>query len=148
MTPFPARIHVLLAKDAPVGTMGGWLRIYTDHPKQSKASIPVSGHVRPVFAVTPHEADFGSLDPGMEATVRASLHVKQFATDPIDIESVEIDIEGINPEIKVVEEGRVFYLLLTMDKDMRKGPFAGLVKMHTSSDLDRVIEVSVFGTVI
>ena len=59
-------VETRLDKDAPVGTMGGWLRIYTDHPKQSKASIPVSGHVRPVFAVTPHEADFGSLDPGME----------------------------------------------------------------------------------
>ena len=54
-------VEATLAPDAPVGPLSGYIEIVTDHARQKKASIPLSGFVRPVFAVTPTEADFGVL---------------------------------------------------------------------------------------
>ena len=34
----------------------------TDHPRQRRAFVPVSGFVRPILAVTPHEARLGDLE--------------------------------------------------------------------------------------
>lgn len=132
--------------DAPVGPLTGYIDIYTDHAKQKKASIPLSGFVRPVFAVTPIEADFGELE--LEEPLLSTLDVRSFATEEIAITGVENSVEGIETSIEAQTEGRRYWLKLKIPADMPKGPFNGIVTMTTDSERAPEIKVNIRGTVL
>ena len=131
--------------DAPVGPLTGYVDIYTDHEKQKKASIPLSGFVRPVFAVTPSEADFGDLQ--LEEPRKTALDVRSFATEKINITSVENSVPGIDTSVEVQDDGRRFWLKMTVPTDLPKGTFSGAVTLTTDSERVPTIVVPIRGNV-
>ena len=58
-----------LSKEAPVGPVADHVLVRTNHPKQKRIEIPVSGFVRPMVAVTPPAVNFGKVDTGRVAAV-------------------------------------------------------------------------------
>ena len=114
-------VEVRLSPESPVGALTGYIDIYTDHEKQKKASVPLSGFVRPVFAVSPYELDYSQL-PTLELPLTHRLTVKNFAQEEIPITSVSTDVEGVHTELEDVEPGRNYYLVVTLAEDMPKGP--------------------------
>jgi hypothetical protein len=140
-------VEAVLSPDAPVGPQSGFLKIFVDHPKQSLVPLPVSIFMRPVFAVTPHEVDFGELDIEDEARFQ-DFKVSNFATETIEITRWESDVEGVEVDLLKVEEGRSWRLTVTFPPSMPKGPFEGEVRLHTESDRAPLITVPVTGTVL
>ncbi len=138
-------VEAKLAADAPVGPLTGYIDIYTDHARQKKASIPLSGFVRPVFAVTPAEADFGELE--LEEPRLTAFDVRSFATEEIGITSVTTDVEGIEVGQEAQQAGRRYWLKVKIPTDMPKGPFAGTVTMTTDSERAPKIELPIRGVV-
>ena len=47
------RIELTIKGEAAVGPIGGYAIVRTNHPRQPRAFMPVTGFVRPLFAVTP-----------------------------------------------------------------------------------------------
>jgi hypothetical protein len=140
------RVEMTLSNDAPVGALADHLRISTTHPKQKLVTIPISGFVRPVMAVTPPEADLGSVK--LQEARRVTFNVRNFATEPIKITAAEGSLPGVKTEIESVQEGREYQVRLILPENMAKGPFNGKVTLRTDSPKKPMIEVPVHGTVI
>lgn len=136
-----------LHPDAPPGPLTGNVRIYVDHEKQRKVSIPLTGFVRPLFAVTPAEADFGDFEMNA-AGFLTKLHVKHFGVEELTIEKVESDVDGLEFAIEPIDEGREFSVHILLPSTMAKGSFAGEVIIYTSSENEPKLRVPIRGKVL
>jgi hypothetical protein len=140
------RIETKLDRDAPVGALADYVRVTTTHPKQKLVEIPVSGFVRPVLAVTPPTADFGSL--ALKQPVKRTFVIRSFSTEPVKVTSVDGTVKGMDAQLQPVQEGREYQLHVTFKSDMPKGPFNGKLTIHTDSPKKPVVEVEYKGTVV
>lgn len=139
------RVDIELAEDSPVGALAETVVIHTDHPKQKMIHIPVSGFVRPTVAVTPPVADFGSIE--LKEAMSKALNIRNFATEPIKVTSVEEQINGIDAKLEPLSDGREYQVRLTLKPELGKGPFNGTLTIHTDSPKTPVIQVPVKGVV-
>ncbi len=140
------RIEMTLSNDAPVGALADHVRITTNHPKQKLVTIPISGFVRPILAVTPNVADFGQVE--LREPLISTLYVRNFATEPIKITGADGDLPGLKTAIEPVKEGREYNVRVTLSPGMAKGPFNGKLTLRTDSQKTPTIEVAMHGTVI
>ncbi len=141
------RVEMTLSNDdAPIGPLVSAVAIHTNHPKQKIVDIPISGFVRPILAVTPPLADFGKVD--LKEPRRFTFNIKNFATEPINLTSVDPSVKGVGAELKPVEAGRNYNVQLTLKPDIAKGPFEGKLMVHTDSPKMPVVEVGIRGVVL
>ncbi|HYU35441.1 MAG TPA: DUF1573 domain-containing protein [Thermoanaerobaculia bacterium] len=140
------RLEMALSNDAPVGALADYVRITTNHPKQKLVTIPISGFVRPVIAVTPDVADFGEIE--LKEPLIRELNVRNFATEPIKITSAEGSLPGMKAAVEPLKDGHEYTVRLTLSPQMAKGPFNGKLMLHTDSPKKPVVEVEMHGTVI
>lgn len=140
------RVETTLSNDAPIGALADHFRITTNHPKQKLVAIPISGFVRPVLAVTPQKADFGTIE--LREPHNRTINVKNFATEPIKITGVEGTLPGLKTTVESLEEGREYAVRVTLSPGMAKGPFDGKLTIRTDSPKRPVIEIEMHGTVI
>jgi Protein of unknown function (DUF1573) len=130
----------------PIGTISAYVTLTTNHPKQPIVSIPVSGFVRPMIAVTPAAADFGKID--LSSPQQARLIIRSFDPANISMTSAETDVPGVNVEVTPIEAGKRFALSVTLTPQVPKGDFAGTITIHTTSTKKPVVEVPLRGTAI
>jgi hypothetical protein len=140
------KIVMRLDRDAPVGALADYVRVTTTHAKQKMVEIPISGFVRPVVAVTPPTADFGSLE--LKEPFKRTFVVRAFSTEPIKVTSVEGTLKGMDTQLQAVQEGREYQIHVTLKPGMAKGPFSGKLTIHTDSPKKPLLEVEVKGTVV
>ncbi|HEY2385735.1 MAG TPA: hypothetical protein VGK30_02135 [Candidatus Binatia bacterium] len=140
------RIESTLASQAPVGPLGGFLEVALDHPRQHRMRIPLSGFVRPMFAVTPADADLGDVRAG--EPVRGRLVVKNFADERVTLEHVGSDVPGVTGEAQTADPGHAFSIALAVAADARPGRFDGRLRIRTSSAKQRLLEVPIHGTIL
>jgi Protein of unknown function (DUF1573) len=140
------KVATRLDRDAPVGALADYVRVTTTHPKQKIVEIPISGFVRPVVAVTPPLADFGSIE--LKEPFKRTLVVRAFSTEPIKVTSVEGSVKGMEAQLQPVQEGREYQIHVTLKPEMGKGPFSGKLTIHTDSPKKPVLEVEYKGTVV
>lgn len=140
------RVETKLSSDAPVGPLAGYVTVHTNHAKQKTVEIPISGFVRPVLAVTPPKADFGKVDTKEQR--HWVLDIKNFATEPIKVISVDPPGNGVEAKLEPLEEGREYAVRLTLSSAVAKGPLHGKLTIHTDSPKSPVLEVEMVGTVL
>jgi hypothetical protein len=140
------RVEMKLSNDASVGPLADYVTVHTNHPKQKIVQIPISGFVRPVMAVTPPVADFGQIE--IKEPVRKALDVRNFATEPIKVTSVEQNLKGVEAKLEPLEEGREYQVRLILNPELGKGPFNGKLTIHTDSPKVPLLEVTLKGTVL
>jgi hypothetical protein len=141
------RVETRISPKAPVGPIQGFLNIHVDHPKQKVLKLPISGFVRPMFAVTPPEADWGDIRLGEQGTT-ASLVVQNFASEKVAVTGAESTVAGITTEVSEVEAGRKYMVKLKYAPDMPKGKFSGVIRIKTESPKKPVVEVPLRGTIL
>ncbi|HEX3556227.1 MAG TPA: DUF1573 domain-containing protein, partial [Thermoanaerobaculia bacterium] len=140
------KIEMHLSNDAKVGPLADYVTIHTSHPKQKIVQIPVSGFVRPVMAVTPPVGDYGQIE--LKEPLKKSLSVKNFATEPIKLTSVETSLKGVEAKIEPLQEGREYNIRVTLNPALGKGPFNGKLTLHTDSAKVPQLEVELKGTIL
>ncbi|MEA2599636.1 MAG: hypothetical protein QOF89_628 [Acidobacteriota bacterium] len=140
------RVEMKLQNDAKVGPLADYVTVHTNHPKQKIVQIPVTGFVRPVIAVTPAVGDFGKIE--LKEPLKKSLSVRNFATEPIKVTSVEPSLKGIEARIEPLEEGREYNIRLTLSPGLGKGPFNGKLTLHTDSPKVPLLEVELKGIIL
>jgi hypothetical protein len=140
------RVEMLLSNNAPVGPLTNYVTVHTNHPKQKIVQIPVSGFVRPVLAVTPPVADFGQIE--LTEHLKMALLVRNFATESINVTSIENSVKGIDAKLEPVQAGREYQVRLTLNPELGKGPFSGKITVHTDSPKTPVIEVEIKGVIL
>jgi hypothetical protein len=143
------RLIGVLDPDAPVGPLTGFVRVHTTHEKQKLFSIPVSGFVRPVVALTPPRLDFGTFSiPEGEDRYGVTLRVQHFLenADDLQITKIETDIPNLESELHEGRTDHDWFLDLWFEKDKAPaGKFNGTVKLHTTSELAPIVELEVKG---
>jgi hypothetical protein len=120
--------------------------VVTDHPRQKRLRIPLSGFVRPVLAVTPPVADIGEVDGAKP--FRFTLDVKSFASEEIALERAECDLPGATVEIIPVTAGRAYRVRVAVPADLPAGALSGTVRIFTASAKIPQIEVPVRGRLL
>jgi hypothetical protein len=140
------RVETTLAADSPVGALTGTIVVHTDHPRQRRAFVPLSGFVRPILAVTPAEARLGDLDRRRITAVR--LVVKNFAEEPITVTGVSTDVAAVRAEIEAIQPGRSWRLKLSPAPEAPPGPFEGKVVLRTASPKLPTFEVPLSGRIV
>jgi hypothetical protein len=140
------RIDVTLSKEAPVGPVADHVLIHTNHPKQKRIEIPVSGFVRPMVAVTPPAVNFGKVDTS-EAQQWGIL-VRNFGSTPLEIQDVASSVSGLDVEVESIEEGQQYKLVFTPTAAMTKGPFHGSVELKTNLPQQPMVTVKLTGEVL
>ena len=140
------RVEMKLGNDAKVGPLAEYVTVRTNHPKQKVVQIPVTGFVRPVVAVTPQVADFGTLE--IKDATQKVLNVRNFATEPIKVTGVEENIPGIDVKLQPLNEGREYQVQLTLNPSLPKGNFDGKITIRTDSAKVPVLEVPLKGTIL
>lgn len=140
------RVELTITPEASVGPLAGFLVVHVDHPKQKSVLIPVSGFVRPIFTVTPPAAEFGDIDP--RRLREARLFIQNFAEETIDVLDATTNVPGIRPEVKPIEKGRSYRLVVNIEEEMPTGDFNGLISMRTASPKKPVIEVPLSGRIV
>ncbi len=139
-------VELVLKENAPVGAINDYVTILVEHPQQSKVRLPVSGFVRPILAVTPPIADFEEIE--VVEPLRASLQVRSFASEDIQLTSIESSIEAVQAEIVPVEPGRRYQLRVVVNPGIAKGPFEGMLTIKTDNAKVPELRVELKGTVI
>lgn len=135
------QLELTLDRWAPVGPITGEVVVHTTHPRQERVVIPVSGFVRPMVAVTPHEVKG---EATIEEDAIEKLLVRVFTTDPLPIVSVEHDLPGIpEAELIEVEKGRTYQVWLHLPADLPKGRLQGEVRIIPEGDRAAPIVVPV-----
>lgn len=145
----PGTQYVLEAKldpAAPVGPLTGWVRVATDHEKQKKLSISVSGFIRPLVHVTPPEAELGTVTL-TDQPLTWSHHVRNFAAEVIVIEKTESDIAGLTATLKPGRHDHESYVELSLPAATPKGPVRGKVTLFTNSAKVPTIDIPVILTI-
>jgi len=125
-------VALTLVRDASVGPITGEVVVHTTHPRQEKVVIPVSGFVRPMVAVTPHEIK-GEAELREDAV--ETMRVRIFTTEPVVIAAVEHDLPGVPAaEIIEIEKGRTYQVLLHLPAALPKGRLRGEIRIIPDSD--------------
>jgi len=135
-------VDVSLAPSAPVGSLGAALVFHLDHPRQKRLVVPVTGFVRPMLAVTPPEADLGSLEL---RPVTARLLVRSFAEEPVRLLQATCDVPGSRVEIRTIQEGWRWEVTLRLPEGAPGALVTGWLRIETTSGTQPELEVPVRG---
>ena len=136
------KVSFALPRDTPVGAITGWVRIDTDHERQTTAHLPITGFVRPVFAVTPLAPKYQYVQAELvKEPYIHRLHVRNFADQAIGIASLRTDVEGLELSYETEEEGRLYYVLVTATGDLPVGKYDGKLFIETDSEISGTLEV-------
>lgn len=137
-------VETRIEDNAPVGPFVGELVIRTNHDRQPKVSVPVSGYVQPLLSVTPAMVDFGEVE--VEKPVTASLLVKCLAEEGLEPPQLPPGLEGLGARISRAPGGS-YYLFLTLNPEVPRGPFQTTVKLRTAPPHSETLEVEVRGVI-
>lgn len=141
------KVEMKLSNSAKVGPLADYVTVHTNYPKQKVVTIPVSGFVRPVIAVTPPNGDLGNIE--VKEPLRKSLDVRNFATEPIKVTSIDSTLpKQIEAKVEPITEGREYQVRVIVNPGIAKGPFTGKLMIHTDSPKVPTVEVELKGVVI
>lgn len=141
------RLTAVLAKDAPVGPISGYIKVMFDHPIQHATVLPVSGFMRPVLAATPAEVKLGEFSIGDEPRL-VKVHIKHFTVWDVKVEKVEIDLPGVETSIEDSDARGVYYAVFKFTPAVPKGPFSTVARVITNAKADNIVEIPFSGTVV
>ena len=127
------QIDLTISPKAPVGPIGGFVIVRTNHPKQPRAFLPVTGFVRPLFAVTPFRVNLPAVRTADLDKPVAVLVVKNFGADALELTSAKSDIAGLEAKIMPVEAGHHWRVEVRLAPAMPGGAFKGTLRLATTS---------------
>jgi HYDIN/CFA65/VesB family protein len=141
------RVEMTLLSNAPVGAIEEIVRIDVDHPRQKEVRVPVTGFVRPIFAVTPLAADLGRVKLG-QPLAQSAIYIQNFATEGISLSQPTVDVPGLAVTIETVTAGHAYRARVSLTSDAKEGPFAGTITLRTSSTKEEYVEIPIRGEFI
>ncbi len=139
-------VTVALTPEAPLGPLGESIELDTNHPRQAKVHLPLSGFVRPLLAAVPEVADWGTLPPAANKS-RFVLKLFNFGQSAVEVRSATSDLKFVTVTVSPEDRGRRFRVQLDLAPDAPKGKFEGKLRLETSSTVMPVIEVPLRGRV-
>jgi hypothetical protein len=127
------QVELMISPKAPVGPIAGFVTVRTNHPKQPRAFLPVSGFVRPLFAVTPFRVNLPAVKTADLEKPVVVLDVKNFGADALELTGFKSDIAGLDAKILPVAAGHHWRVEVRLPAAMKTGAFKGTLRIATTS---------------
>lgn len=140
------RVAATLLPEAPVGALRGAVEVTTNHDTDTVLRIPLSGFVRPVYAVTPSVLDFGDVEVA-SLPRRFTAYFTAFTSAGMPPTAVRTTVAGIRAEVKAVEAPNRYEIKLDLGSELAPGVFDGQLVIETADARYRRIEVPLKGRV-
>lgn len=141
------KIELTIEPDAPVGAVRGIAVVRTNHPKQKRVPIPLSGFIRPRYLLEPQTADLGTQTLVAPQVFKVSL--RNFATPAVAITAMESTIPGITATATQEVTGHRYSIALRLDPAvMSAGPFQGKLIIRLSDPLQPTLELPLSGELV
>lgn len=134
------RIDLTIKGDATVGPIAGYAIVRTNHPRQPRAFVPVTGFVRPLFAVTPATIALAAPPEAGDRRFRTLL-IKNFGEPALELTKASSDIAGLRATIIPVEAGHTWRVELRRDRAASGAWTSGTLRLSTTHP--RVSELTV-----
>lgn len=133
--------------DAEIGRIKGKIIITNNSTRQKKITIPFSGKITGDVLVSRPVLSYGKVPQGNEPVRKLIVTLKK---KDIDIKDLEITPTFLSANIRPKTNPDLPYreVEVRLKNDAPLGEINGNIKIHTSSKLQPVIEIPVFGTVI
>jgi hypothetical protein len=134
-----------VAPDAPIGKIDGAVSITTDHPRQKTLRVGAFGAIHGAVVAFPERIE---MHPGaLEGERSPTVHLLRIAEGgALAVDGVEAP-PGVVAEVVDVVPGRRAEVTLSLAKDARPGPFAGVLRIFLRDAEQPVFEVPVTGLV-
>jgi hypothetical protein len=136
------RIDLTIKGEAAVGPIAGYAIVRTTHPRQPRAFLPVTGFVRPLFAITPPSITLTGQPAASEQPFRTLL-IKNFGEPALDITKASSDIAGLRATIIPVEAGHSWRVELRRDPAAPGDWTGGTLRLTTTHPRVRELTVPV-----
>lgn len=141
------KIELTIDRDAPVGAVRGIAVVRTNHPKQKRVPIPLSGFIRPRYLLEPQTADLGKQT--LVGPQEFKVGLRNFATPPVTITGMESTVPGITATAATVLEGHRYSIEVKLDPAViAPGPFQGKLIIKLSDPLQPTLELPLSGEVV
>lgn len=139
-------IDVAMKANAPIGKQKGKITIATNSTRQRKIIIPFSGDITGDVLVSQSVLSYGIVSQGKESVRRLIVTLRK---KEIDIKNVEITPAFFSANLQPKGNSDLPYreVEVKLNGDAPVGKVTGSIKIHTSSELQPVIEIPVFGEV-
>lgn len=134
------RVDLTIKGDAAVGPIGGYAIVRTNHPRQPRAFLPVTGFVRPLFAVTPASLTLTAPPEAGEATF-STLVVKNFGEPALELTKASSDIAGLRATIVAADAGHTWRVELRRDPSVTAAWTSGTLTLTTTHPKVRELTV-------
>jgi hypothetical protein len=140
------RVMTTLDSHSPVGALSGLVVVHTDHPRQKRIFIQLSGFVRPMLAATPPEVRVGDFERQRAEPWR--IFVRNFAEEAIEVTGVSTDVAAVRVELEPLEPGRSWRVKLFPVAEAPLGPFTGKILLRTASPTLPSFEIPLAGRLV
>ncbi|HLG28986.1 MAG TPA: DUF1573 domain-containing protein, partial [Candidatus Brocadiales bacterium] len=139
-------IDAVMKADAPIGKLKGKITIATNSTRQQKIIIPFSGDITGDVLVSQSVLSYGVVIQGRESVRKLIVTLRK---KDIDIKDVEITPAFFSANLQPKGSLDLPYreVEVKLNGDAPVGKITGSIKIHTSSELQPVIEIPVFGEV-
>jgi hypothetical protein len=140
------RIELTIKGEAAVGPIGGYAIVRTNHPRQPRAFLSVTGFVRPLFAVTPPAVALAGQPEAGERPFR-TLVIKNFGEAALEVTKASSDIKGLSATIVPVDAGHTWHIELRRDPAASGEWTDGTLRLTTTHPQVKELAVPVTVTV-
>jgi hypothetical protein len=141
------RVAATIAPDAAIGPLAGTVDVRTNHDTDTMVRIPVSGFVRPRWAVTPEALDVGEVALASSGN-RFTAYYTAFNTAGLPLTAARSSVPGILVELKPVQAPHRYEILITLPPTMAPGAFDGKLLLDTADAALPRIEVPLRGRIV
>jgi len=138
-------VSLSVSPEAPLGKLSGSLAIHTNHPKDPKVDIPLTGMLKGDLEVAPDLLYFGLLDVGSEA--HRSIQISSASGKPFRVDAVDNPLACMVVTLAPAARGNGCTLTAVLRRGAPLGYIRGAVVLHTDNPEQRQIRIPVYGLV-
>ncbi len=106
------QITVSLNDDVPVGILRSHIAIKTTSKNNPVVQIPVFARIEGDLKLSPSEVSFGLLEGPLQKTVSQTISITNEGEKPVGIVSLKSDNPQISTELKVIEAGKKYEIIV------------------------------------
>jgi hypothetical protein len=138
-------VNVSVLKDLPIGKASGDMRFYINGESEPCARLQVYAWIVGDIKVSPIRLVFRR-KPGSDKEIKP-ITLTNKASEPLEILSVETDVEGLQVAASPVEEGKEYAIVAKLAPNVRPGTMKGNITVRTNNADHSEIIIPVRGTV-
>ncbi|MBN2053625.1 DUF1573 domain-containing protein [bacterium] len=138
-------LHLRIRIPEVIGLMDERVILLTDSPQQKEVIVPVRGLVKGDISLSPNHLYFKIIEP--DEPVEEVIAVENTGDDPVEIESIESDIQNLDLQIRVIDSGRSYSVTARLEPPFEIGRIKGAIMLQTNHPFQRHITIPVRGYV-